>query len=153
MPGDRFIIRQFSPVTTIGGGCILDNQPPRHRPGDPATLTSLRVLEHGGPEARLELLTQQMGEATPAALVARTGWDPADVLRVAKSLEGKKRVTLLGQPAGPVVHLDHFEALAKRIIEQLQNFHAANPLVGSLPKEDLRARVGGAARSAPSSAL
>ncbi len=34
VPGDRFIIRQFSPVVTIGGGGVLDNAPPRHRTGD-----------------------------------------------------------------------------------------------------------------------
>ena len=44
VPGDRFIIRQFSPVTTIGGGGVLDNAPSNHRPGDPATLESLRVI-------------------------------------------------------------------------------------------------------------
>jgi selenocysteine-specific elongation factor len=153
VPGDRFIIRQFSPVTTIGGGSVLDNQPPRHRPGDPSTIVSLQILERGEPEAQLDLLTQQAGEATAAALAARTGWRPEDVLRVAKSLEGKKRVMLLGQPAGLVVHTEHFAMLANRLVEQLGTFHAANPLVGGLPKEDLRARVAGGGKSAPSSTL
>jgi selenocysteine-specific elongation factor len=152
VPGDRFIIRQFSPVTTIGGGSVLDNQPPRHRSGDPATIESLQVLEHGEPQARMEILVQQAGEATPAALAARTGWKTADVLGVAKSLLERKRVMLLGQPAALVVHQDHFAALEKRILEQLEKFHAANPLVGGLPKDDLRAKVGGT-RLAPSSPL
>jgi selenocysteine-specific elongation factor len=132
---------------------VLDNQPPRHRPGDPATLNSLQVLERGEPEARLDLLTQQAGEATPAALAARTGWKSDDVLRIAKSLEGKKRVMLLGQPAGLVVHTQHFAALANRLGEQLAKFHAANPLVSGLPKEDLRAKAAGGGKSAPSSTL
>jgi selenocysteine-specific elongation factor len=154
VPGDRFIIRQFSPVTTIGGGGVLDNAPPRHRPGDPATLESLRILEHGEPEARLELLVQRAGEATPADLAARTGWKPAEVLRVAKSLATQKRLVLLGQPPSLLVPAAHFERLAKRLLEQLEKFHAANPLVAGLPKEDLRAklRVHGA-ESIPSPAL
>ena len=155
VPGDRFIIRQFSPVTTIGGGSVLDNAPPKHRPGDPATLESLRVLEHGEPEARLELLVQRAGEATPAALAARTGWKPADILRVAKSLETQKRLVLLGQPPSLLVPAAHFERLAKLLLEQLEKFHAANPLVAGLPKEDLRAKLGAgrAAHSIPSPAL
>ena len=36
LPGDRFIIRQYSPMTTLGGGEILDAQPPRTRRSDPA---------------------------------------------------------------------------------------------------------------------
>ena len=39
VPGDRFMIRQFSPVVTIGGGGVLDNAPPRHRTGDTSTWT------------------------------------------------------------------------------------------------------------------
>ena len=155
VPGDRFIIRQFSPVTTIGGGMVLDNAPTKHRPSDPSTLESLRILEHGEPEARLELLAQQAGEATPAALAARTGWKPADILRVAKSLETQKRLVLLGQPPSLLVPAAHFERLAKLLLEQLEKFHAANPLVAGLPKEDLRSKLSsaGAAHPIPSPGL
>ena len=142
VPGDRFIVRQFSPVTTIGGGSVLDSQPPKHRSGDAAALEFLRVLERGEPEARLELLVQQVGEATAAALAARTGWKPAEVLRVARSLESQTRVVLLGQTPDLVVHRQHFEQLAKRVVECLEKFHAANPLVSGLPKEELRFKLG-----------
>jgi selenocysteine-specific elongation factor len=155
VPGDRFIIRQFSPVTTIGGGTVLDNAPPKHRPGDPATAESLRVLEHGDPEARIELLAQRAGEATPADLAARTGWNPADILRVAISLAAQKRLVLLGQPPSLLVHAAHFERLTKLLLEQLEKFHAANPLVAGLPKDELRAKLitSRAAHSLPSPAL
>jgi selenocysteine-specific elongation factor len=115
VPGDRFIVRQFSPVTTIGGGRVLDSQPPKHRSGDAAALEFLRVLERGEPESRLELLVQQVGEAPAAALAARTGWKLAEVLRVARSLESQTRVVLLGQTPDLVVHRQHFEQLAKRV--------------------------------------
>jgi selenocysteine-specific elongation factor len=155
VPGDRFIVRQFSPVTTIGGGGVLDNAPPKHRAGDPATLESLRVLEYGEPQARLELLARQAGEATPAALTARTGWKPAEILRVAKALEAQKRLVLLGLPPSLLVHAEHFDQLTKLLLEQLKEFHAANPLVAGLPKEELRSKLGGAgtARDIPSPAL
>jgi len=155
VPGDRFIIRQFSPVTTIGGGGVLDNAPPNHRSGDPVVLESLRILEHGEPEARLELLTQRAGEATPTDLAARTGWNTADVLRVAKSLANQKRLVLLGHPPSLVVHAGHCARLAKLLLEQVEKFHAANPLVAGLPKEELRSRLvtGRAAHSIPSPAL
>jgi selenocysteine-specific elongation factor len=155
VPGDRFIIRQFSPVTTIGGGGVLDNAPPKHRAGDPATLESLRILESGEAQARLELLVQRAGEATPAGLAARTGWKPAEILRLAKSLEAQKRLVLLGQPPSLLVHAAHFERLTKLFLEQLAEFHAANPLVAGLPKEELRSKLsgGGAAHAIPSPAL
>jgi selenocysteine-specific elongation factor len=141
LPGDRFIIRQFSPVVTIGGGVILDNDPPTHRADDARALEFLRVMETGQPAARLECLADRAGEIALSTLVARTGWQPEDVLNLAKRLEIEKRGRLLGQPASLFAHAGCFERLAKRILEQLENFHAANPLVSGLIKEDLRGRV------------
>ena len=156
VPGDRFIIRQFSPVTTIGGGGVLDNAPPRHRPGDSATVDSLWVLQHGEPDARLELLARQAGEATLAALAARTGWNPAEVLRVAKSLEAQNRLVVLGQPPTLLVHGEHYQRLTKLLLAALGEFHAANPLAGGVSKEELRAKLsapGGAGLSPGSAAI
>jgi selenocysteine-specific elongation factor len=155
VPGDRFIIRQFSPVTTIGGGVVLDNSPPKHRSGDPDTLDSLRILEGADPETRLELLCQLMGEATPADLAARTGWSPADVLRVAKSLASRQRVLLFGDPPNSLVPAAHFARLADLLVAQLRKYHAGNPLAPGLPKEELRAKLasGRASHHLPSSAL
>ncbi len=141
LPGDRFIIRQFSPVTTIGGGAVLDSQPPRHRSADPTVSHFLQVLERGDREARLKLLTQQSGELLLSSLVARTGWQPSEVLKVGRLLEEKKRLLILGQPASVVVHSDYFQALSQRVLEQLEKFHAANPLDAGMTKEDLRGRV------------
>jgi selenocysteine-specific elongation factor len=140
MPGDRFIIRQFSPVTTIGGGSVLDNQPARHRFGDATVAQLLDTLEKGDSEVRLEWLVRQAGEAPLFGLVSRTGWPPSEILRVGKTLESRNGLLLLGQPPELFVHPEHFRELAKRMIEQLEKFHAQNPLVVGLPKEDLRSR-------------
>ena len=44
---DRFIIRSYSPVTTIGGGAVLDPFPGRHRRLCPAVIKQLAGLEQG----------------------------------------------------------------------------------------------------------
>ena len=142
MPGDRFIIRQFSPVTTIGGGTVLDNQPERHRVRDSSVVPLLDALEKGGSQVRLEWLVRQTGEALLSGLVSRTGWLPAEVLRLGRMLASENRLLLLGQPPELFVHSEHFLGLAAKLIEQLEKFHAANPLVAGLPKEDLRSRTG-----------
>jgi len=141
LPGDRFIIRQLSPVTTIGGGVVLDNQPPKRRLGDPQVHQSLEVMERGDAESRLELLVRQSGEGPLSLLVSRTGWAPAEVLRLGRALEARERLMLLGQPPTLLIHGEYFQELAKRVLEQLDAFHAANPLMAGLAKEELRARV------------
>jgi selenocysteine-specific elongation factor len=142
LPGDRFIIRQFSPVTTIGGGIILDNLPRKHRSVDPRLKRFLETMEQGDPEARLLLLTQESGEFPYSSISARTGWQPSEVLRVARLLEGKKRLMILGQPPSLFVTAERFQTIGQRVIHELERFHAANPLVAGLPKEELRARPG-----------
>jgi selenocysteine-specific elongation factor len=151
MPGDRFIIRQFSPVTTIGGGSVLDNQPTRHRFGDRAVVPLLESLEKGDSQARLEWLVRQAGEAPLAAVVSRSGWLPAEVLRAGGALASSQRLLLLGQPPELLVHQEYFRELAKRVIEQLEKFHAENPLVAGLAKEDLRSRIAGRSSAHPAS--
>jgi len=142
LPHDRFIIRQFSPVTTIGGGSILDSQPlTRPTERDPNVRQFLEIMEAGDPESCLEALTRQSGEASLADLVARTGWLPEDVVRVAKLVEGKGGLVSAAQPPSLFMHAEYFRALKESTAKTLGEFHEANPLVPGLSKEELRARV------------
>jgi selenocysteine-specific elongation factor len=141
LPGDRFIIRQFSPVTTIGGGTVLDSHPPRHRLADPAVAHFLQVMERGDPEARVDLLAQQSGELPLAEVVRRTGWQPSEALEAGKALEQRKRLLILGQPPSLLVHADYFQALFEKVRAQLEKFHVTNPLDAGMTREDLRGRI------------
>lgn len=141
LPGDRFILRQFSPVVTIGGGIVLDNQPVKHRLNDSAVLRSLELMETGDAPARLEILARASGEINLAAAVARTGWRPEEALRVGKRLESEKHLVILGQPPSVFVHGEHFADLKRNVLAHLEAFHAANPLMDGLSKEDLRGRM------------
>src|SRR5204863_7886768 len=53
-PGDRFVVRSYSPIVTIGGGTLLDVDPARMRLKAPARLAHLRTLETGSPEQVVE---------------------------------------------------------------------------------------------------
>jgi len=153
LPGDRFIVRQFSPVITIGGGVVLDNLPGRHRLLDPAAAQSLPVLEKGSDEERLELLVREAGEASMSMLTARMGRTEAEIDRLGRTLEAKKRLARLGQPAGVLIHAENFMQLAGEVVKQLDSFHAGNPLVAGIAREDLRGRIRGRRKQAPSPAV
>ena len=75
--GDRFVIRFYSPLETIGGGIILDDAPARHKRNDAAVLSALAVRENGsGAERVLQALTA-FDTALPSAaqLAARLGME------------------------------------------------------------------------------
>ena len=141
LPGDRFIIRQFSPLLTLGGGTVLHNLPGKHSALDGGLSRALAAFEEGGPDARLEILIEQFGETPPLALVARTGWELSEVLRVAKRLENEKRMIILGSPPSVFVHPEHFKSLAEVVVAQLEQFHKSAPLAQGISKEDLRGKA------------
>jgi selenocysteine-specific elongation factor len=140
LPGDRFIIRQFSPVVTIGGGVVLDSLAPRHRLGDPTVRPFLEAIEKADDISRLELLTQNSTDTSHSALAARLGWSPAEVARLAQQLAARGAVKMLGQPPVATIHISEFERIAGRVLEELEKFHAREPLASGIFREDLRNR-------------
>ncbi len=146
LPDDRFIIRQFSPVVTIGGGKVLDAFPLTKLSGKKIpvqqTAAFLQTLDQGTAE---EIMLARIGRhgfdgLSLAEAVRETGWQPARVVKIASNLTGKssesvRRVGerwLTGQ---------YFEDAGKRTVESVSAFHARNPLVAGIGKEELRARL------------
>ena len=73
LPGDRFIIRMFSPVVTIGGGIVLDTGGQRYRKGG-RVAERLQTLAEAPEAQRIALLVRESNYGMGTAeLVARTG--------------------------------------------------------------------------------
>jgi len=143
LPGDRFILRQFSPVVTIGGGIVVDARPARHRRNDPTVGEFLEKVEHGNAEQVLAAIA----EAAPRGLtledmVARTGWLEADVRAAVKTLVDQKKLRILTEQPLMVAPEAAMTKAASGILEAVDRFHRDNPLVPGIPKQELRGRVG-----------
>jgi selenocysteine-specific elongation factor len=131
LPGDRFIIRRFSPVVTIGGGRVVDLGEVRYRRADdPAA--RLDVLANGDTAARVALLVREAAHGVSIAeLVARTGLRAAEVAKTPlKTIAGRD---WLVDPAW-------WQATIARLSAAVRDFHRANPLQPGIAKQDLRAR-------------
>jgi selenocysteine-specific elongation factor len=137
LPGDRFILRQFSPVVTIGGGVVLDAAPiPRMPEQDDFD----RVLLEGEAAAILTMRIkrrQQAGISLPQ-LVAETGWTNSAIASVLSHLERNGTVVRAGEVFAIASAVN---ALKINIAGAVQAFHKNNPLVGGMNKEELRAQV------------
>jgi selenocysteine-specific elongation factor len=146
LPGDRFILRQLSPVVTIGGGTVLDTRPANHRRNDDGVKAFLQTLVRGNKEDSLLALTA----ASPRGLslseiLSRTGWTTVEIQGTAETLAQSKRVRILGDAASPTFVLmsaPRFSDCAAAIRKAIEGFHAANPLLPGIPKQELRARAG-----------
>lgn len=149
LPGDRFILRQFSPVTTIGGGLVLDLPPRPVRGHDLHLVHRLRDFERSAPEDYLAYLL----ETTPAGLtlaeaVARTGWTPAELERLAGVLAQRGRARVVGHDPWVLAPVEVLETCRENLLRALAAFHQAQPLQFGMHKEELRKQV--AARLHPS---
>ena len=143
LPGDRFILRQFSPVVTIGGGVVMDARARRHRRSDAPVAPFLETFEHG---SREEILLA-LAEATPRGLtlediLTRTGWLAAEVRATAVKLTEQKRLRILSEQPLTVAAEQALEKCAAALSEAVEQFHRANPLLPGMPKQELRGRVG-----------
>jgi selenocysteine-specific elongation factor len=126
LPGDRFIIRMFSPVVTIGGGAVADQGVRRYRRGDDFA-ARLSVLLSSDASARVALLVKESAFGMSAAeLVARTGLREED----------------LGPAPLPGWYVDPawFRAARERLVKAAREFPRASPLLPGIPKQDLRSR-------------
>ncbi len=134
LPGDRFIIRMFSPVVTIGGGVVLDiAAPARIRRGDLAA--RLAKLEQATPAGRIALLVAESAHGMSAAdLVARTGY-LASELRAAAVPAG---CAYFNEPHDWLLTKSWIEERLERLRTLLAEYHRKNPLQPGWPKEDLR---------------
>ncbi len=144
LPGDRFILRQFSPVLTVGGGVVLDALAPRHKLSREGAQVErlLAAIERGQREETLALLceAQANGFDLPQ-LIARTGWQEPVAREAAGKLAQAGRVRVLSEQPLLIAAATVVEKCVAGITRQLDAFHKANPLVEGIPKEDLRERV------------
>ena len=144
MPGDRFVLRSYSPVTTIGGGVVLDPAPPKHRRGRKAIVERLARLQTHDPAERMRVYLEEAAEqgTTVGLLAPRSGLLPGEALRLAGELEAGGEAVISGEGAAALVYsAAAFDRLKDRLVKSLEKFHGANPLKTGMGREELRTRV------------
>ena len=148
LPSDRFIVRQFSPVVTMGGGAVLDPLARRPRLREAGRAAFLETLERGKPEEMLAAMTERalLGLGYEE-IVARTGWTETEIQEAMKKLGRTAQVKILSDEPLVLVSGKLFEEARKKIAENVERFQKENPLVPGIPREDLRASLGKRVRS------
>jgi len=139
LPGDRLILRQFSPVVTIGGAVVLDSFPLARQKND-AILAALNVFANGSRQEALLARIVRRGHdgLTLAAAVREMGVKESVVKPLIASLLQPKQII---QTADRVIAAEVFSKTRQSIVTALDAFHKANPLVAGISKEELREKL------------
>jgi selenocysteine-specific elongation factor len=141
--GDRFIVRQFSPVVTIGGGAVLDPQARRASAKDTGRVKFLEILEKGSREEILRAMAERniLG-ITGEEIIVRTGWIEAELQSAAKALEEKKLLRMVSNESLILMGEAVFAEISKKLLGKVERFHKENPLQPGITREELKASLG-----------
>lgn len=140
--GDRFIVRQFSPVITIGGGEVLDPLARRPARKDSERVKFLEILEQGSREEILRAMVERniLGLGMQE-IVARTGWMEVEARATADRLGDAGTIRVVSKEPLLLLSEQLFRDVSKKLLVRVEAFHKENPLLPGVAKEGLRASV------------
>src|SRR6267143_1675973 len=149
LAGDRFIVRQFSPVVTMGGGAVLDPLARRPMLRDTGRTAFLETLEKGSHEEVLAAMTERalLGLGHDE-LVARTAWSEKEISAALEKVSRTGMAKTVSAEPLVLVSGKLFEEVRRRITEKVEKFQKENPLLPGIAREELRASLGKRVRPA-----
>jgi selenocysteine-specific elongation factor len=138
LPGDRFIIRQFSPVVTIGGGVVLDAAPLFSRSVKYSVVPFLEKLKDGSPREIIfaRISRREFHGLSLEAAVSETGWSH-ERLEAAIS-DCQSGIVHAGDR---LISSTAFNKLAEKTVSAVTNFQTSNPLSQGIGREVLRKQL------------
>jgi selenocysteine-specific elongation factor len=144
MAGDRFVLRSYSPVTTIGGGVIIDPLPRKHK----------RHVDHVNGE--FSLLCDGSDSEKVATIIGRAGIEGIDITQLTvrtgihqdilkKTLDvmysQNKAIRIDGEDPR-IISYHMYQNLQEKILGEVRRYHKQYPLKEGIPKEELRNTMG-----------
>ncbi len=136
MAGDRYIIRKFSPLLTIGGGEILDPSPLRRKRAE--KLQDLEIFKDGSLKEKLSLKILHSG-LNGLMQSDIEGWIRAELPEIKKEINSLVSEGGIILCEGRLLHKEICNYFSGKTVATLSNFHKNNPLKPGMLKESLRA--------------
>lgn len=145
MKGDRFVIRTYSPMLTVGGGTVLEPNPPKRKRFKEDVIEELKIKEQGNPTEVVERYLIQNSEKYPErkTIIKAAGNIGAELYdKISAELLEKKLIKefKLGDETY-VLHFKYLKDVEIKLSEILESYHKRNPLKTGISKEELRTRV------------
>ena len=142
---DPFVIRQYSPSVTIGGGIILDTNPPkRHKRFDKAVLDKMAKMERQDPQEILQttLLTSSKAPISLKDLAKNTGLADNELTTLVDTMVNQNQVVKMGPPANPsFFHIINLNRAKNQFVDILLIFHQNEPLRPGMNKAEFKNKI------------
>lgn len=140
---DRFVLRNYSPVYTIGGGQVLNPIPVKHKMNRPEVIKSLEILAGRDKDKIIDLHLLEAGDKglSFTDLSIMTNMAEKKLQAAMQNLLSKKKALLINREARVYIHHICFKNLQKAILNNLTSYHDNHPLKSGMPKEELKSRL------------
>ncbi len=139
---DRFVLRSYSPVRTIGGGGILNPIPSKHKRFDAKIIDGLKELVNAEPDEIISFHSNASGYqgVSFADLRLMTNLSEKQLHNSVSSLLSSRTIIQTDKENRVYIHKNTFETLNKEILNFIGNYHKKNPLKGGMSKEELKSK-------------
>lgn len=137
---DNFVLRNYSPLETIGGGIIIDTKPKKHKKFDENVISSLKIKEKGELEDILEeyFKSNLKSYKTLKDIMSYTGENEELIITAIDKLIKENKVLNINNI---YLHINQYENLKKSIVELLTTYHKKYRLRSGVIKEEVRSKV------------
>lgn len=137
--GDPFVIRSYSPMTTIGGGRVLDPYPEKHRRFRPEVIERLQELKQapsaGGDLAFVRRKLEELKAADSERLAKETRLGREKVDAILEELSSQGLVQKLGSAYVISTVLKEYE---NKLLTELEKAHREKPLSPGISRARLK---------------
>ena len=143
--GDHFVLRSYSPVTTIGGGRILDPLPGKHKRKNKKILDDLQILQSGALPEKISVLLERAGfnGINVRSLAFRLGIHVKKIREALEKLFSNRQAILLSGDDTTALSSHLYAQLEDLLMKSLADYHQNNPLKEGISKEELKAALAG----------
>lgn len=140
--GDRFVIRSYSPMRTIGGGVVIDSNAPKHKRHRPEVIEELATKEKGTPGELIDqYVAARQGLLSPEEIISGTGLSDRLMAENLPKLVAEQRIKLIAtDKKNLLLTLPVYRKWCQEIKSMVTNYQRQFPLREGYPKEELRSR-------------
>ncbi|MGC8937455.1 MAG: selenocysteine-specific translation elongation factor [Thermodesulfovibrio sp.] len=138
MAQDKFIFRRFSPLETLGGGIVLDPDPPRKK--REIQSEHLELLSSGSLSQKIEIKIKRKA-FKGVSISELEGWINADLKEIKKAIDELLEKRKIIKAENQLFHIDVFNNFKSSLLNLLKEFHQTNPFKEGLPKEELKTKL------------
>lgn len=140
---DRFVLRSYSPVRTIGGGQVLNPVPEKHKRFRSEVVEGLKgLLTHEAEDIiAYHVMAAGVRGVSFSALLIMTNLSEKLLEKYLQGMLSRKDAIQIDKEQRLFVHKTGFGGLQKNMSAHLQGYHDKNPLKEGMPKEELKSKL------------